>query len=756
MLELAQPADYPKTLHMRYIALACLLLGVIPAAAQPAAKAGSAAKSGKAGSKPAASEKTKPVVASDPSSLPELKVLSTTAPSYEMTAGQKEALRRALPASYEKLSQRAPLHIVAIGDELVDMAGSAPPAGDVLKGYCGVLACQLADRFFYPGGVRVIAPNRRQPTKSVNSTGTEITLRCIGRTGTTMLHAMQSLTTYGFETKPDLVIISYGREDAAQGVSLAQFRAAAEQAISAVKKQGTDVILLAPPLSVAEPAEMSLGLTVPYAAELRAVAQEQGVFFADLGELSALIQVLPEADSPEKIFPGIVESYTHYYRWPADSSPTLPTAAMQEKLGRWLTLQLLGEPVVAMPWQLSAGHAELLGDGRLAVQLRVKNTSPTAQKITTLPLLLPAWEPEELAPMVELQAGQEQALTLHYKPRADSSAEALPSHSTSITLPWLLATGAAARVEAVSLPLLPAQLLWKTQSLFNQTDGFTLNAELTNAGQQPIIDAPWTAEWLGQKLSGKVSVAPGKRGDVVLKLAAPDLKQHRAVAELSWQVQLADRQLRFHRMVEVVRNIGLKDTLPLVGGPESQGQVILRADADEGNLFLTLDIRDISMEADPGGVALQGRLSLDARSYGMRQTAGAVEAITFTTAAADGPGRVGPIAPWAFGTGYGFLFDETAVRCQLSTRSQGRRVQITLPRSYLRLHEWAMGNGNSQLGLHLALSLWQPEADGQGGAFTPAGVWLSAVNARQADDATRLPQLELTASPTQRFTVITW
>jgi hypothetical protein len=115
---------------------------------------------------------------------------------------------------------------------------------------------------------------------------------------------------------------------------------------------------------------------------------------------------------------------------------------------------------------------------------------------------------------------------------------------------------------------------------------------------------------------------------------------------------------------------------------------------------------------------------------------------------------VGAIPPWAFGTGYAAVFDETQVKAVVSSGSEGsRRITISLPRSYLYLHEWALGNGNSQLGINASFAFWEePVAGGSAGGYTAESQYTLLFN-RHRDDAEGCAALELTAEPTQRWTV---
>jgi hypothetical protein len=95
-------------------------------------------------------------------------------------------------------------------------------------------------------------------------------------------------------------------------------------------------------------------------------------------------------------------------------------------------------------------------------------------------------------------------------------------------------------------------------------------------------------------------------------------------------------------------------------------------------------------------------------------------------------------------------YDEKQVKCRLTSRPDGaRRVTITLPRGYLYLHEWAMGNANSELGINTTLQIWQNGENGQGSYQT----FCLTSNGRHRDDAESLVALELSDKPTGRWTV---
>jgi hypothetical protein len=181
--------------------------------------------------------------------------------------------------------------------------------------------------------------------------------------------------------------------------------------------------------------------------------------------------------------------------------------------------------------------------------------------------------------------------------------------------------------------------------------------------------------------------------------------------------------------------------------------VSFRADADKDTLYFTWDIFGLNLQDNPaGGPAVTADVILDARSYGKRLTPGNSDAIRITSAAADGEGKVSPLVPWVFGTGYAMEYDEKAIKARLSSRPDGsRRLTMALPRSYLYLHEFALGNGNSQIGLSTYLSVWQRGDEANPGGTT--ALYGLTHNAVHRDRAESHSVLELAEPATGRWTV---
>jgi len=74
-----------------------------------------------------------------PASTPSPKPVEPAPPIYVTPPAVVVRLQKFVPRTYAKLSERKPVHIVTVGDDLVDMAGSADDAGNQIA----VLACAL-------------------------------------------------------------------------------------------------------------------------------------------------------------------------------------------------------------------------------------------------------------------------------------------------------------------------------------------------------------------------------------------------------------------------------------------------------------------------------------------------------------------------------------------------------------------------------------------------------------------------------------
>jgi lysophospholipase L1-like esterase len=758
-----QPARWRRVFAL------CALAAALPVAAQEASQAPAAEPSGKAVEAPASVGETAKTEAETiverADKADDLELAFPRKLSFDLTDEQKERFRKHLPNSYRKLSGRRPFHIVALGDSIVDMFSYDEDAQHYGKSYPARFAELLARQFFYTGGVRVIRPAKGKPEKLQPHLGTEITFRSVGRGGKLAYHASQGFSTFGLENKPDLVLASFGINDATVVIDTGLYAKALRDLVEQVREAGAEIMLLGPTLTIADPPEQSLALTRPYADIMRQVAEETGVFYADLGELGAYVQIDERHVDPARFFSDVVEQYRRFFDHEGAEDFIHPRAHFHKVAGQLVFDRLInGEPV--MPWGTPTGTARLRSNGELEVSFTWKNSRAEDLRLTTLPLVGRAWVPKEGSPAIEIPAGGETAQRLVYTKRFGGGTEVnpLPSNEPILRLPVLARAGASTGIVTIRTEVEPVVLLWQVAAQTNLEEEFSTTNQMINTSSEKAA-VEWRAEWLGQAHTGRLEIDPGQSTTLPLLWKLPDWD-----AAPFWRrstvkaiVGVAGEQLEFERKIDIAKNFGLKQVIPLCTVQDEQSPpvpelgstdraVTLRMDADNNNLFFTFDIRGIELRDGPDGNAWLANLSIDARSYGKRLLPGATDIIRLNGAAADGPATVAPIPPWAFGDGYAARFDEKQVRAVVSSGAEGsRRVTVTIPRAYFYLHEWALGNGNSQLGINVAISLWRPDEKGGGGY--PLDHQFVLLRGQHRDKAQGLAVLELTDNPTRRWMI---
>ncbi len=687
--------------------------------------------------------------------------------SFDLTEDQRAHLAQALPRSLDRLQKRLPYHVVVLGDGVAGMDGFDETAGNHVKGYPARFLEQLAGQFFYTGGVRIIKPVGKHPDKAIPSVGPEITLRNLAGRGRTVQHGLQAWTALGSNPAPNLVLISYGSAEAAYGADGALFADALSTLVKTIQNAGADVLLAGPSLTAAEPAEVSLAATRPYAVEARRVATQLNLPFFDLGDLVGLIRfdAMPDAvpEDPAELFDAVVASYRNHFRWTNVQDHTLPQETLHDLLGRRMFKTLLNGDA-ALPWSVKGGIASFISADKFTVEFSIRNQTTEDKTLTILPLVPARWLPDEAEPRVTIKADKSKKITLTYERNNQPSVQrwnAFPFSDGMWYLPVLVCDGSVARIEDVPAILSPAALVWSPRTLYSAEKTFTIPHTLTNQSGAILSAAEWTATLGPQKISGKVDLPPGTPVSLPLTFSLPEDDTRRRTELLVVTLFANNLLLRWERSVEIIRNMGLKESIPLIPAATANNPSpapSLRCDADSTALYLTVDIGNLIMEDDANGIAMSAALSLDARTFGSRLGPGGIEAVRYRLGVADGYGETSRIAPWAFGTGYAMAFNENAMPSRLlSQASGGRRITLVVPRSYLYLHDFTVGNGNSHLGFNLNLNFYrQPGADGLGGGYLPDLAFSIARSGRHPDDAESLPVLELTDKPTRRWTVIHW
>ncbi len=670
-------------------------------------------------------------------------------PSYKTPPDVISRLGKILPHALVKLRKHDPLHICVIGDEVTGMEGHGPDAGNRLLAWPAQLAAEFAREFYYAGGVRMLMAGRGKPDKLVPISGPEITMRVLDMDDATADKAVPALLALGLNPPPDVIIVSVGTRDAMLGGDLMTFAKHVHDLIETVRPKAVDMILAAPPPPADDPAEQSIAAMRPFAGVMRDLAEENRVAFVDLGDLSLAVRLDEDAPaSPADNFQTAVRRYRDHFKWPGGVHDLRhPLPSLHERLGAGAFRQLCGtdDPPA---WSIDTKGAAVDDAGALRVTFGITSLGTQAARILLQPMPLSAWTPADAPAYVDLPAGGVQTITLTWNRARVADAFQFPafsSHEPFVRLPLFVASGTAVRIEELRAQPGPVALLSRTDALFNQQDSFTLENMLVNTSGAELTKAQWTAEWAGQSHSGTLDMAAGATAAVPLSFQLPkDRGARRIASPLVFTASAGGRSLTWTRAMEASQNIGLDQEISLPSTGEASGNTVLRASADKQALTLTFDMEGVSR------APVLAEIELDARSYGQRLAPGGCHPITFSIGSDDKEVVAGPVAPWAFGNGYGMHFDERALVASQSLDVRGHRlVKITVPRSYLYLHEWAIGNGNSQIGINARLIL-------RGQVAGRDTIFALTQNGRRRDDTESMAVLELTDKPTARWSVVIW
>ncbi len=655
---------------------------------------------------------------------------------FDLSPLQRDRWQQFLPQTLLKLTRRERVQIVVLGDAILDGAQVDEGADPLLQSFAGVFANALATQFYYTGGVRVIRPGSDLRSKNSMVMGPEILLQPV-RTAS-IVSAASALATVGLQGQPDLVLVAHGLEDGVAGIAAADVALALRSLLDTARTNRIELIIAGPVPQAADPEEESLALTRDVSSVMREFCAKEKLLFADLGDFSRLIAPPDGTHAAHLLFPALVQQYQSRLNSVPAGAVATPTAAMHAAMGRILMEDVMnGQPAVA--WQLGAASATLEGQGRLQLEFQISNTSREALPITVLPLVPRGLKLKDANPELKLAAGAKQTVKVSY---AITDTLQLPLRDGNMRLPVLVIAGKQARISDLVAPLRPCSVAWNVRTAFNQETEFSPDLEIENSTGAKL-SAAWELSWDGKKQEGKTTLDANGAETLKVALALPAGEKARFRQRLPLNFAMNANGVRqiFDRYLEITRNFGLKQPVPLTAADGESSAVTLRADADSMKLFLTLDLTGVDLADDASGKAWTCLLNLDARSYGQRQMPGATAALRITGKAGDGAAQIAPIAPWAFGSGYAAEFDVQEIQAVLSSSASGtRRLTITLPKSYLYRHEWALENGNSQLGINVRLT---------GGGRE----YFLTRSARQGDDAESLSVLELTDKPTQRWTV---
>lgn len=659
--------------------------------------------------------------------------------TFELSPQRQERLSQRLPQTFRRASQREPLHLLVLGNAGAFQMKPEEGKSALMDGFPGIFARELASQFFYTGGVHEAGSKDESMTLN-----TAITLRLLeGSTGN-IQEAAAILGSAARQAPVNLVLLCYGQDEAQTGMSPVTFLNGVKQAVDAAEQIGAEVILCSPWLSMSGKPEASLGISRSLADAVSELAEKEGLVYADLGDLARLLELPHQEDKNEGlIFERFMTAYRGFFYETAEGS-FVPRASLHQRLGVALIKGVMdgASPCSFSLTEVSASWSQK-GSG-LELKATVINRSQERLHLTLLPLIVAGWKPLSAQPQMLLPAGGHQEIIVSYG-AADGQSAAM--QEADVRLPVLMISGSHARVLVMRSTMKPVSVVWGMETLFNQDKRWNPTCQIFNATKTDQR-GEWMVTWRNQKQEGRYDLKAGATQplDLGFNLAAVDPSDQ--VNDL--MLTLTGESFRIEQTQEMTltQNLGLKHSVALKTDKGASGTAHLRVEADTKTLTFIVDLQGAGMlqsTARNTAAAWQLEVCMDARSYGKRLESGSTAPVTVTGSAQDGPGHVKAISPWAFGTGYAANFDSKQFQAGLSSQgSEHHEIRLTLPRSYLYLHEWALDNGNSQLGLSLNLTL-----------HTASGyrTWSLNPTSKQVGSIESLVVLELSEKSTGRFTV---
>ena len=683
--------------------------------------------------------------------------------AYDLSAEEAEVLRTYLPQTYAKLRARQPVHAVMIGDSVSNftMGGSAQHQNWV-RSYSYRFLDYLSEQFYYTGGVRLIRPYRPHPAKALPLVGSEITLHMMSRGGRSAPYANQVILVNAFEHQPDLVFLSFGINDGVGRLSLAQYEAALREAIARTRMAGAEPVLLGP--TPVLNGWDGLAMIRPYTMAMRNLAAREEVWFADLGNLAWYIDAPPPDATPEIRIEHAMLGLRSWYRV---DDLIHPTPAAHERIGLRLFQELLGqrrEP----PVRVTAARAtEITGDG-FRVVVRVEALGEIEGDILMAPLatglLYQPTEPRVI--LREADRGQDGVWTveLQYElvaARDDPSRRLIDlldeRRRPAIPLHFVVMDDRRCGLVDVAATMEPVGVRWDFAPVWNGPAAVRLRAELV-AGRQAVAGT-YVASWMGGEARGDFELTGGEREIVTLDFAIDESMRRtgRVQGPLRIEISTDGGDVVLEREVLAMRNLGLGEPFPLESAQPAvaPGNVDLTVTADNAGVTLAFDLAVGELQSTPANPnAVVVEVQLDARGFEQRQRPGATDPFRFEFGAEPGAGAVAGLTPWSFGTGYAMQYPDEGFGSRLTSNADGtHRVEVTIPSSYLYLHEWALGDADSQLGLNTRISVLQVTEDVPGGAFPPGARWSLLNPPGLRNDSSNLGRVELTEEPSGRWSV---
>lgn len=655
--------------------------------------------------------------------------------AYPLTLEQRERFKQFTPRSFTKLEAREPVHVVAIGDDIMGGFTPLPSAwesNNPLYSYAGVFLAQVAREFFYPGSVRLLNPSPNGVAKLTNYLGDEISFENLTTIDGTVFDGLRRATTDAFLHEPDLVLIQFGAYDAFGYIPMDSYKQALQEIVDAAKQARADVIIFGPSLVNYGGGAMEWGVDRPYATAAREVAGVNGVLFIDLGlHLSSFGGGVDPDTHPAAAMEIVGDKLSRIFNFGPDLTTrerVHPSLKTHQYLGERAFDDLKnGPPVSDFSYTAVATHG---AGGMVNVSLVLRNQTEDTKMGSIGALALGgAMLPTEAAQRFTMAPGAATQVSFQYQrpvigKSRDGSDLYFPLEPSDELgrFSFFLEDSVGSEIIDVPVRIGPMTAVWKSRQFVNVSDKMRVEWDLVNGTDKAVTGTfqVGMAERVGAPTEFSVPPLGTKAVFSVFDFKVPEGVS--MIQQDVWiQLEVEGRVVRFSREMEASRDIVLgeevtmkawKDYANLGPAVETVAQrrsgesVTLRFDADAKALYVIAKLNGITLPDLGDQAALQAKLYLDARPLSEVRSFGAVEPIEIYARGGDGPGFTPAVAPGSFGRGYDMVLNPRGITSVLKSDPSGSRVlEIRVPRSYLHRHEWALDSVDSILGARLELTV---------------------------------------------------
>lgn len=555
---------------------------------------------------------------------------------------------------------------------------------------------------------------------------------------------------------PDLVTICYGVNDAIGGLPLSGYRQYLTEAIAICRKNKSEVLLAAPPVSFdRESPRESIGRTRPYAQVAEEVARATGVAFVDLGiamvEAPSDLQSLTAAEA----FAAAIVPVSRAFEYRSEVVDTLhPNASATSWVGEHAARQLMGSTPKG---QIDvSGGVDVTGPDQATAIIRLFNPTTAARAVVVSPLSFTGWrvKPGTADAYYNLPPGKARRFNIPLEPITTGPA---PDNG-AIRGSLIISDDDLQQLVDVSLPLTPLAISWPEGRFDGETGDMLLTATLTNQGLTPVKGTA-SLQWMGRSLPMPVQLEPKQSLPLPLRLMLPETSAAPRFSELatvtvSFPRDTGPREVAFRRRVEGTRHLGLEQRIPLQNpnNPSTDPDTFVTPFADARGIYFIIESPasggNSGAAGSPWGVV---DVQLDGRKAGENGTAGFVDRLSATIPWSDGPVALRKVRPAVFGSSYFYDYHPDGFRVTANTRADSsRRIEFNIARVNLIQHEWSLdGSGQASLGFNLRIGRTDPVS----GQPDPDGVRVIASSPFGGNDARSLTQLELSRTPAPRWSV---